>query len=103
MKTMKKEFIRSGFHHEQLKRVGKVAIYKRHKVDQTDYHYEVVKISRHNGYKMGGAYIDPAETYPGASLWGIQAWTCTDLQRAEMHFATACIRFNKKKKELEYA
>lgn len=44
--------------------------------------YEVVKIGRHNGYVMGGMSIEPAETYPGSSLWGITAWTCTSIDDA---------------------
>jgi hypothetical protein len=31
---------------------------------------------------MGGVYIEPSETYPGSSLWGITGWTCTSLEDA---------------------
>ena len=96
MKKIESSFVRGGFTHKQIKRVGKVAIFKRWLKNKTaDHHYEVVKISSHNGYKLGGAYIDSAETYPGASLWGIQGWTCNTLERAEEHFKKACVRFNK--------
>ena len=96
MKKLEKEFVRSGFYHKLVKRVGNVAIYQRGKLDSDDSHFEVIKISKHNGYKMGGAYIDAAETYPGASLWGLQGWTCTDMERAEEYFSEACTRFNNK-------
>ena len=96
MKKIESSFVRGGFAHKQIKRVEKVAIFKRWSKNGTsDYHYEVVKISSHNGYKLGGAYIDAAETYPGASLWGIQGWTCRTLEHAEERFEQACVRFNK--------
>ena len=100
MKKIGKEFTRSGFVHKLVIRQGDVAIYKRRGVKCDDYHYEIVKISSHNGYKLGGQYIESAETYPGASLWGIQGWTCNTLEHAEAKFKTACKRFNKKKKEV---
>jgi hypothetical protein len=50
------------------------------------HNYEVVKIGRHNGYIMGGMSIEPAETYPGSSLWGIAAWTCTSLEDATRRY-----------------
>ena len=95
MMKIKKEFIRSGFHHKLVQRDGDVAIYQRGLVNRKDVHYEVVKISRHGGYKMGGAFIKAAETYPGASLWGIQGWTCNTMERAQETYKTACERFNK--------
>ena len=99
MKKIESNFIRGGFNHKQIIRKGNVAIFERWpKRGTTDCHYEVVKISSHNGYNLGGSYIDPAETYPGASLWGIQGWTCSTLEHAEKHFKEACVRFNKTKK-----
>ena len=97
---IKDKFTRSKFNHELVKREGNVAIFKRWGVGSKDHHYEVVKISKHNGYMMGGAYIEAAETYPGASLWGIQGWTCTDLEIAEKRYRKARIRFTK---EVVYA
>ena len=102
MKKIEKEFTRSGFVHKLVKRRGQVAIYKRRgiKSESGDYHYEVVKISSHNGYKLGGQYIESAETYPGASLWGLQGWTYQDLDIALKQFEVTYKRFNKKKKEV---
>ena len=97
MKKLEKEFTKSNFWHRQLKRIGKVALYERGSIKHGDSHFEIVKISSHNGYKMGASYIESAETYPGASLWGIQGWTCTDLEKAEKTFKKACKRFNKVK------
>lgn len=74
-------------HFRQLKRVGDVAIYERtvEKTGRID-GYEVIKISRHNGYTLGGQYVAPAETYPGSSQFGKSAWSCVDLAHAEMVF-----------------
>lgn len=94
MRKIKNEFVRSGFTHKLVKRTGCVAIYKR-RSGRSDWHYEIVKISSHNGYKLGDQYVKPAETYPGASLWGIQGWTCTTLEKAQTRFKEACVRFNK--------
>lgn len=73
---------------KQVKRVGDFAIYKRtvEKSGTTD-GYEVVKISRHNGYTLGGQYVEPAETYPGSSQFGKTGWSCADLVQAERIFA----------------
>tara|TARA_R100000808_G_scaffold6183_1_gene18519 strand:- start:7691 stop:7993 length:303 start_codon:yes stop_codon:yes gene_type:complete len=95
MKKLKKEFTKAGFHHKLVKRVGKVAIYERRQLTGERSHYEVVKISNHKGYKMGGTFIEPAETYPGNSLWGLQGWTCDDLMSAQERFKEVCKRFNK--------
>lgn len=96
MKTIKKEFVRSGFIHKQIKREGDVAIFYRTKPEYSNGHYEVIKISRHNGYKMGTAYIEAAETYPGASLWGLQGWTCRTLENAEEKYQEIKKRFASK-------
>lgn len=76
------EFKKKGFNYKQIKREGNKAIFEQTR-EGTDLHnYEVVKIGRHNGYTMGGVFIEPSETYPGSSLWGICGWTCTDLDNA---------------------
>ena len=101
---MDKEFKKAGFYHEQIKRVGRVGLFRRRAVNgPVRWHYEVVKISRHNGYNVGtsGALIEAAETYPGASLWGIQGWTCTTLDMAEAKYKKVCSR--RKKRALQYA
>jgi len=75
-------FTKKGFNYKQVKREGMKAIYEQTRDDSTIHNYEVVKLGKHNGYNMGGAYIAPSETYPGSSLWGITGWTCTSLDRA---------------------
>ena len=75
-------FKKKGFDYYQLKRDGMKAIFAQTRAGTALSNYEVVKLGRHNGYIMGGITIEPAETYPGSSLWGIAAWTCTSLEAA---------------------
>ena len=81
-KTIPTQFKKKGFTYTQLKREGKRAIFQQTRADSVVNNYEVVKIGRHNGYTMGGMSIEPAETYPGSSLWGITAWTCSSIDAA---------------------
>ena len=62
-------------------------------------HYEVVRISSHNGYKLGNSYLEPAEIYPGTSLWGLRGWTCTSLDRAEQMYDELQKKVSRKKEE----
>ena len=102
MNKIPKEFVKYGFNFKQIKRVGDVAIFEQSKPNWPNSYYEVVKIGRHSGYYLGGSKLEPAETYPGASVWGIQGWTHHTLQAAERNFKRVCKRFNKKK-ELQHA
>jgi len=104
MKKIEKSFKKHGFDFKQIKRVGDVAIFEQSKPTWPagDVRYEIIKIGRHSGYYLGGSKLEPSETYPGGSLWGIQGWTAVTLERAEEHFKGACKRFNKKK-ELQLA
>jgi hypothetical protein len=81
-KTIPTQFKKKGFVYTQLKREGKRAIFQQTREGSSLNVYEVVKIGRHNGYVMGGMSIEPAETYPGSSLWGITGWTCCSIDEA---------------------
>lgn len=81
-------FNKKGFTYTLLKREGNRAIYQQTREGTDMNNYEVVKIGKHNGYTMGGAYIEPSETYPGSSLWGIMGWTCTSLEDAQKRYST---------------
>jgi hypothetical protein len=86
-KTIPTTFKKKGFVYTQLKRDGKKAIFVQTRMGSSLNNYEVVKIGKHNGYVMGGVTIAPAETYPGSSLWGITAWTCTNIHDAETRYS----------------
>lgn len=80
---------------KQVKRIGDVALYERTvEANGRQDGYEVIKISRHNGYTLGGQTVEPAETYPGASQFGKSAWSVASLAAAEA-------LFNQKVKEAE--
>jgi hypothetical protein len=85
-KTIPTQFKKKGFTYTQLKREGKRAIFQQTRAGSVVNNYEVVKIGRHNGYVMGGSSIEPAETYPGSSLWGITAWTCSSIESAMQRY-----------------
>ena len=87
-KMIPTQFNKKGFVYTQLKREGARAIFEQTRPDSAVHNYEVVKIGRHNGYVMGGVTIEPSETYPGSSLWGITAWTCTSLDAAMQRYAS---------------
>lgn len=86
IKTIPVSFNKKGFEYNLVKREGDVAIYSQRWLKGETVRYETVKIGRHNGYSMGGSYIEPSETYPGSSLWGICGWTYCTVEEAENKF-----------------
>jgi len=85
-KVIPTQFKKKGFNYKQVRRDGMKAIYLQTRDDSQVSNYEVVRLGRHNGYNMGGSHIEPAETYPGSSLWGIMGWTCTDIESANKRY-----------------
>lgn len=81
MKKLEKKFTKYGDKFNQEKRQGNVAMYSRTSKGG-DVSYEIIKVGRHKGYKLGKNFIEPSEIYPGSSLWGIQGWTSTDIKSA---------------------
>jgi len=87
-KVIPTSFTKKGFTYKQILREGNKAIFEQTREGTTLHNYEVVRIGKHNGYTMGGVYIEPAETYPGSSLWGIMGWTCTSLEDAQKRYSS---------------
>lgn len=87
MKILPQKFQQNGFTLTQIKREGTKALYKKTKKGFSYESYELIKITAHNGYTIGGQYISPAETYPGTSLWGTKGWTFACKQRAEKAYS----------------
>lgn len=85
-KPIPPRFTRSGWLHEQLARVGDVALFRRSKKDSGAPHFELVIITRHNGYSIAGNQIAPAEVYPAPEHWGSKGWTFTDEAAANRRF-----------------
>lgn len=88
MKLIPDEFVSKGFLYTKVKREGDKAIYKQAHKEATSFRYEIVVITRHNGYKLGESFIEPSEVYPGSSLWGIRGWTCSTLEDAEIRYTS---------------
>lgn len=75
---------RQGFLYQRAWRDGDWAIYRQvRKGDQKTMAYELVRISRHNGFSIAGLTFPPAETYPSSSLWGSHGWTYRTLELAQ--------------------
>jgi hypothetical protein len=93
---------KSGFAIDLVKREGDLAIFKRQRIRKawcnypTHPHWEVVIIKRHNGYSLGNQYIEPAETYPCNTLFGILGWNLMTLEAAEEKFQEILERIKKK-------
>lgn len=91
-KPLKTDFIAKGFQFNQLHREGDIAIFHKVAVPTAihpkpfDAGFEIVVVSRHNGYEIAGNKFEPAEVYPGSEQWGSMGWTEKDLYRAEIRF-----------------
>lgn len=85
-KVIPSEFKKKGFNYKQVRRDGMKAIFEQTRAGTEMKNYEVVRLGRHNGYVMGGVSIEPAETYPGSSLWGITGWTCQSIDSALIRY-----------------
>ena len=91
-KPLETSFVSRTFRFDQVKRVGDIAIYKKTAlkgpIRSSDHAagFEVIRIGRHNGYTIAGSTIEPAETYPSDSQWGIAGFTYKELDKAEARF-----------------
>jgi hypothetical protein len=84
-KILKEEISKDGFILKQIKRKKNKAIYAQTREGRT-YAYEVIVISRHEGYTSGGVFVEPSEMYPSTSQWGVKGFTCTSLENAEKKY-----------------
>jgi len=82
MKILEKNFDRKVFNYEQLYRKNNLAIYAQKHKDTGFTTYEAIIIKSHNGYEIAGTRIEPAETYPSDTQWGILGWTYQTLEGA---------------------
>lgn len=82
---MKTEFTKNGFHHEQIKRDGDVALFAMTKNGST--HFEVIRVVTHGEYTIAGVTFPAGESYPSSEQWGSRGWTYRDRGCAEVRFA----------------
>jgi len=81
-KKLSEEFIKGQFIFKQTDRKGDLAVYKKVNRHTKHFTYEVIKISRHDGYEVAGVKIEPAEVYPSSSVWGTYGWTFITYEKA---------------------
>lgn len=87
-KPLPETFTKYGDTFQQIERIGDAAIYSRTSPNGRK-GYEVILISRHDGYEVQGVVIPPAEVYPSSSAWGTYGWTTNDRIRADELFSAA--------------
>jgi len=91
-KVLATDFKKAHFQFTQVKREGDVAIYKKHAIPFVSRPkafsggYEVIIITRHEGYAYAGVAFEPAEVYPSSEQWGSKGWTEKTLSGAEICF-----------------
>ena len=97
MKKIEKSFVSKGFEFKQVMRDGDMAIYEKHADKSECSSYELIYITSHNGYEIGGAKIPPSEVYPSDSQWGTYGWTYTNLKAAKENLKVKNVVIEKNK------
>lgn len=69
------EFTRKGWHHKQIKRDGRLAIYERWKDISPKVHYEVIIIVEGKDRMMEGRLLPASELYPSDAQFGEKGWS----------------------------
>lgn len=86
-KLLKEEISKDGFLLKQIKRKKNKAIYEQTR-DGRIFSYEVIVISKHEGYNIAGNFIEPSEMYPSTAQWGVKGFTFTNIEDAEKKYKT---------------
>jgi len=79
-KPLPKEFRHDGFTFRQIARTKNAAIYEQtwNGCDNPSPCWEVIRIRRRDGFRIGGRFVEPAEIYPKSEAWGTDGFTLTD-------------------------
>ncbi len=91
METLVPVFNKSGWHFEQLKRVGQVAIYKRTNIENpTVIYFETIYIviQKEKVTRIAGNVVKFAsqEIYPSSEQFGLFGKCCVSLEKAEQYY-----------------
>ena len=90
-KPLKARFRHDGLDYRQIAREGDaVAIYEQRWPGSENVRYEVVRIRRREGFKIGNSFIEPAEVYPNSEAWGVDGFTLTDKDAAFAKLRAIC-------------
>jgi hypothetical protein len=82
-RPLPKQFRRDGFTFRQIAREGDAAIYEQtwSACPDPSVCYEVIRIRRREGFRIGGRFVEPAEGYPNSEAWGVDGFTVTDKEK----------------------
>jgi len=71
-RPLPKEFRRQGSTYRQIAREGEAAIYAQtwNGCPNPAVCFEVIRVRRREGFRIGPRFIEPAEVYPPAERWG---------------------------------
>jgi hypothetical protein len=83
-RRLPKEFRHDGFTFHQIARTRNAAIYGQtwNGCDNPSPCWEVIRIRRRDGFRIGGRFVEPAEIYPKSEAWGTDGFTFTDKDAA---------------------
>jgi len=83
-KPLRKEFRRDGFTYRQIAREGDVALFEQRRTGCPDAAvcFEVIRVRRREGFRIGDRFVEPAEVYPPSERWGVDGFTFTDRNKA---------------------
>ncbi len=79
---IQEEFVLSGFSFLLLQRIGDIAVFQRTKPGWQKPHYEVMKVKKHEEYKIKDKHFPAAEYLPDAEEWGGLGFTYNSLDLA---------------------
>jgi hypothetical protein len=87
-KPLPKEFRRGGFTYKQIAREGNAAIYSQSwgGSDNPAVCFEVIRIRRREGFRIGDRFVEPAEVYPKSEGCGADGFTFTNRDNAWVKF-----------------
>ena len=91
-KPLPTRFRRDGFEYRQVAREGDAAIYEQtwSGCAEPSVCYEVIRIRRRDGFRIGERFVEPAEIYPKAEAWGVDGFTLTDKEAAFAKLREVC-------------
>ena len=82
-KSLPTRFRHGGFDYRQIYRKGDFAIYQQTwKGNKHSAGFEVIRIRRRDGFRIGGRFVEPAEVYPNSEAWGVDGWTALNKEAA---------------------
>lgn len=91
-KPIGKEHLYDGFLHNEIYREGDIALFAKtalknaNRPQARQAGFEVVIITRHDGYEIAGVAVEPAEMYPKGEQWGTKGWTFDTFPRAKQAY-----------------